>query len=168
MGKNYSALVVKDLRKRFDLGKALKGLSLNANEGDVISKLGAPGSGKSTFLHCVNLLEIPDSGSVTVRGETIHMVADRAGNLAPADVKQVVRLRAQLGIVFQKVNLWSHMTVLDNVAEALICVLELSKIEAFERAQATLDKIGLSNRLNYYPAHLSGGQQRAAIALDPC
>ncbi|GIT25440.1 MAG: hypothetical protein CM1200mP41_14840 [Gammaproteobacteria bacterium] len=74
--------------------------------------LGASGSGKSTFLRCINLLEIPDSGSVTVRGETIHMTTDRAGNPAPADMRQVVRLRAQLGMVFQNFNLWSHMTVL--------------------------------------------------------
>jgi ABC-type histidine transport system ATPase subunit len=102
MEKKHSALVVKDLRKRFGLEEVLKGLSLNANEGDVISLLGASGSGKNTFLRCINLLEIPDSGSVTVRGETTHMATDRAGNPTPADMKQVVRLRAQLGIVFHK------------------------------------------------------------------
>lgn len=165
MEKKHPALVVDNLRKRFGLEEVLKGLSLNANEGDVISMLGASGSGKSTFLRCINLLEIPDSGSVTVRGETIHMATDRAGNPAPADMQQVVRLRAQLGMVFQNFNLWSHMTVLDNVAEALIYVLKLPKIEAYERAQATLDKVGLSDRRDYYPAHISGGQQqRAAIA----
>ena len=140
MEKKHPALVVDNLRKRFGLEEVLKGLSLHANEGDVISMLGASGSGKSTFLRCINLREIPDSGSVTVRGETIHMAADRAGNPAPADMQQVVRLRAQLGMVFQNFNLWSHMTVLDNVAEALIYVLKLPKIEAYERAQATLDK----------------------------
>ena len=165
MEKKHPALVVDNLRKRFGLEEVLKGLSINANEGDVISMLGASGSGKSTFLRCINLLEIPDSGSVTVRGETIHMATDRAGNPAPADMQQVVRLRAQLGMVFQNFNLWSHMTVLDNVAAALIYVLKLSKIEAYERAQATLDKVGLSDRRDYYPAHISGGQQqRAAIA----
>ena len=125
MENKHPALVVDNLRKRFGLEEVLKGLSLNANEGDVISMLGASGSGKSTFLRCVNLLEIPDSGSVTIRGETIHMATDRAGNPAPADMQQVVRLRAQLGMVFQNFNLWSHMTVLDNVAEALIYVLKL-------------------------------------------
>ena len=165
MEKKHPALVVDNLRKRFGLEEVLKGLSLNANEGDVISMLGASGSGKSTFLRCINLLEIPDSGSVTVRGETIHMATDRAGNRTPADMQQVVRLRAQLGMVFQNFNLWSHMTVLDNVAEALIYVLKLPKIEAYERAQATLDKVGLSDRRDYYPAHISGGQQqRAALA----
>ncbi len=165
MEKKHPALVVENLRKRFGLEEVLKGLSLNANEGDVISMLGASGSGKSTFLRCINLLEIPDSGSVTVRGETIHMATDRAGNPTPADMKQVIRLRAQLGMVFRNFNLWSHMTVLDNVAEALIYVLKLSKIEAYERAEATLDKVGLSNRRDYYPAHISRGQQqRAAIA----
>jgi octopine/nopaline transport system ATP-binding protein len=102
MEKKHPALVVKDLRKRFDLEEVLKGLSLDANEGDVISLLGASGSGKSTFLRCINLLEIPDNGSVTVRDETIHMAADRAGNPAPADMKQVAGLRAQLGIVFHE------------------------------------------------------------------
>ena len=165
MEKNPPALVVDNLRKKFGLEEVLKGLSLNANEGDVISMLGASGSRKSTFLRCINLLEIPDSGSVSVSGETIHMTTDRAGNPAPADMRQVVRLRAQLGMVFQNFNLWSHMTVLDNVAEALIYVLKLSKIEAYERAQATLEKVGLSDRRDYYPAHISGGQQqRAAIA----
>ena len=165
MEKKPPALVVDNLRKKFGLEEVLKGLSLNANEGDVISMLGASGSGKSTFLRCINLLEIPDSGSDSVRGETIHMTTDRAGNPAPGDMRQVVRLRAQLGMVFQNFNLWSHMTVLDNVAEALIYVLKLSKIEAYERAQATLDKVGLSDRRDYYPAHISGGQQqRAAIA----
>jgi len=117
MGKKHPALVVENLRKRFGLEEVLKGLSLNANEGDVISMLGASGSGKSTFLRCINLLEIPDSGSVTVRGETIHMAADRAGNPVPADMKQVVRLRAQLGMVFQNFNLWSHVVTHDGARQ---------------------------------------------------
>ena len=107
MEKKPPALVVDNLRKKFGLEEVLKGLSLNANEGDVISMLGASGSGKSTFLRCINLLEIPDSGSVTVRGETIHMTTDRAGNPAPEDMRQVVRLRAQLGMVF-RISICGH------------------------------------------------------------
>lgn len=162
---NTSALVVDDLHKRFGNVEVLKGVHLEANQGDVISMLGASGSGKSTFLRCLNLLEIPDSGSVTVHGETIRMHKDKYGNPAPEDMNQVIRLRAKLGMVFQSFNLWSHMTVLQNVTEALVHVLEISKPEALERAEATLHKVGMYDRREYYPAHISGGQQqRAAIA----
>jgi len=143
----------------------LKGIHLNAYEGDVISMMGSSGSGKSTFLRCLNLLEIPDHGSVTVHGETIRMQKDKYGQLVPEDIKQVVRLRAKLGMVFQSFNLWAHMTVLQNVTEALIHVLEMPKSEALERAEAMLQKVGMYDRREYYPAHISGGQQqRAAIA----
>ena len=160
-----AALEIIDLHKSFGQVEVLKGVHLLAQEGDVISMLGASGSGKSTFLRCINLLEIPNSGSVTVHGETIRMHKDKYGETAPADMKQVVRLRAKLGMVFQGFNLWAHMTVLQNVSEALIHVLEIPKAEANERAEAVLHKVGMYDRREYYPAHISGGQQqRAAIA----
>ena len=158
-------MVVEDLHKQFLGIEVLKGVHLTAHEGDVISMLGSSGSGKSTFLRCINLLETPDSGTVTVHGETIHMTKDKQGNPIPQDMDQVIRLRAKLGMVFQSFNLWSHMTVLQNVTEALIHVLEMPKNEANERAEATLNRVGMFDRKDYYPAHISGGQQqRAAIA----
>jgi ABC-type histidine transport system ATPase subunit len=131
----------------------------------VISVIGASGSGKSTMLRCINLLEIPDAGRIVVNGEEIAMKTTRAGRLQPADPKQVARIRARLAMVFQSFNLWSHMTILQNVIEAPVHVLGLPKAEATERGKALLDKVGIGDRLDYYPSHLSGGQQqRAAIA----
>jgi ABC-type histidine transport system ATPase subunit len=160
-----AALVCEDIHKSFGPLEVLKGVSLTAHEGDVIAMLGSSGSGKSTFLRCINLLETPDSGRVYVGGELIQMTKDRAGRTVPADHDQVDRIRARLGMVFQQFNLWSHMTVLQNVIEAPIHVLKVPKAEAVERAQAVLQKVGLDDKLDYYPSHLSGGQQqRAAIA----
>ena len=165
MAAAEQALQVDDLHKSFSGLEVLKGVSLEARDGDVISILGSSGSGKSTMLRCINLLEIPDAGEITVRGEVIRMKQQRTGKLTPADPKQVQRIRASLAMVFQGFNLWSHMTILDNVIEAPIHVLKLSKAEAVERAKALLDKVGIGDKLDHYPSHLSGGQQqRAAIA----
>ena len=159
------ALVVEDLHKSFGNVEVLRGVSLVAQTGDVISMLGASGSGKSTLLRCINLLEIPNSGNVAVHGETIQMTTDRRGDPAPADLKQVARIRSQLGMVFQSFNLWEHMTVMENVTEALIHVLKMKKQEARDKAESVLNKVGMYDRRDYYPAHISGGQQqRAAIA----
>lgn len=160
-----ATLHVDDLHKSFGSLEVLKGVSLTAHKGDVVSILGSSGSGKSTFLRCINLLETPNSGRVSVNGETIRMGVNRAGEPVPADKKQVERLRTKLAMVFQGFNLWAHMTVLENVMEAPVHVLGVPKAEARERAEALLDKVGILNRQDYYPAHLSGGQQqRAAIA----
>ncbi len=159
------ALEVRDLHKSFGPLEVLKGVSLTAHEGDVISIIGSSGSGKSTFLRCINLLEIPDSGEVRLHGELIEMRRRRDGTAEPADRRQVDRIRSRLGMVFQSFNLWSHMTVLENVVEAPIRVLKMPRSEAVERAEALLDKVGIGDKRNHYPAHLSGGQQqRAAIA----
>ena len=159
------ALHVADLFKRFGDLEVLKGVSLTAHEHDVIAILGASGSGKSTLLRCINLLEVPDAGEVHVGGELIRMKTDRRGQAVPADRRQVDRIRARLGMVFQQFNLWSHLTVLQNVIEAPIHVLRLPRREAVERARGLLDKVGLADKHDYFPAHLSGGQeQRAAIA----
>ncbi len=165
MPDRIPALIVADLHKSFGTVEVLKGLSLTASDGAVISILGSSGSGKSTFLRCINLLEIPDRGTVTVQGETIRMARNRRGQPVPADRRQVERIRARLGMVFQSFNLWAHMTVLQNLIEAPVHVLGLPKRQAIERADALLHKVGLYERRDYYPAHISGGQQqRAAIA----
>jgi len=165
MANGNAALVVEDLHKSFGELEVLKGVSVSANEGDVISMIGSSGSGKSTLLRCINLLETPDSGRVFVEGELIRMRPTRNGHAVPEDHKQVDRIRSRLGMVFQSFNLWSHMTVLENVIEAPVHVLKLPKAEAIQRAETLLAKVGIVEKRNHYPSHLSGGQQqRAAIA----
>ena len=172
MTDNIAALVVEDLHKSFGSIEVLKGVGTIAHQGDVISMVGASGSGKSTFLRCINLLEMPNAGTVTVHGEVIKMTKDGDGSTKPADMRQVERIRSRLAMVFQGFNLWSHMTVMENVIEAPIHVLKLSRAEAVERAEKILHRVGMYERRDYYPAHISGGQQqRAAIAralaMDP-
>jgi len=156
---------VVDLHKRFGNIEVLKGISLTAHEGEVISLIGASGSGKSTLLRCINMLEVPDQGSIHVDGESIKLNYGRPGAPLVADAKQLVRIRSTLGMVFQNFNLWPHRTVLENLIEAPIQVLGESRAEAIERAEALLDRVGLAAKRNEYPAFLSGGQQqRVAIA----
>jgi len=158
------AVSVQDLRKRFGALEVLKGVSLEAREGDVISILGASGSGKSTFLRCINMLEVPDSGEIRIGGEEIRLRRSRRG-MEPADGAQVDRLRSRVAMVFQSFNLWSHMTVLENVIEAPVHVQKRPKAECITEAEALLAKVGIAEKRNQYPSHLSGGQQqRAAIA----
>lgn len=165
MAAATEALVVRDLHKRFGSVEVLKGVSLSANEHDVVSILGSSGSGKSTLLRCINLLETPNAGEVYVQGELIRMRAQPRGAPVPEDRRQVERIRSKLAMVFQQFNLWSHMTVLQNVIEAPVHVLKVPRAQAIERAEAVLNRVGLYDRKDYYPAHLSGGQQqRAAIA----
>ena len=160
-----AALAVEDIHKSFGPLEVLKGISLTANEHNVISILGSSGSGKSTFLRCINLLENPTAGQVFVKGELIRMKPHRSGDLVAEDDKQVERIRAKLAMVFQGFNLWSHMTVLQNVVEAPIHVLKVPKDEAIARGEDVLKRVGMLERKDFYPAHCSGGQQqRAAIA----
>lgn len=159
------AIVVQGLRKSFGTLEVLKGISLTAEQGDVVSLLGSSGSGKSTFLRCLNFLETPTAGTVTVGQETIEMALDRMGRERPRDIKQVERIRSRLGMVFQSFNLWSHMTVLENVIEGPVQVHGTPKGVAIAEAEVLLSKVGILDRKDYYPAHLSGGQQqRVAIA----
>ena len=129
------ALTVKDMRKRFGALEVLKGISLTANDGDVISILGSSGSGKSTFLRCINLLETPDVGEVTVAGELIKMRRKRGRTAEPADRRQVDRIRSELGMVFQNFNLWSHLTVLENLIEAPVHVQKRPRAECDRRGE---------------------------------
>lgn len=159
------ALIVEDIHKRFGELEVLKGVSLTAGYGDVISMIGSSGSGKSTFLRCINLLEIPDQGRVTLAGETLKMTRNRWGETVPADRQQVDRFRVRLGMVFQSFNLWTHMTVQQNVMEAPVHVQKRPRDEARELAMHFLEKVGIAEKAHQYPEQLSGGQQqRAAIA----
>ncbi len=158
-------LDVENIHKRFGGNEVLKGVSVSAKCGDVISLLGSSGSGKSTFLRCINYLETPNQGRVVLRGEEILTKPSKTGNLVPADPKQLARVRARIGFVFQSFNLWPHLTVLENVIEAPLRVAKIARKEAVERAAAMLSRVGMADHRGHYPAHLSGGQQqRAAIA----
>lgn len=159
-----AAVTVTDLHKRFGQLEVLKGVSLDAEEGDVISIIGASGSGKSTLLRCIPLLTVPDAGEVAIGGETIRMRM-RRGQRGPADLAQVNRIRSSLGFVFQSFNLWPHMTVLQNVIETPVHVQKRARGEVTAEAETILDKVGLLDKRDSYPAQLSGGQQqRTAIA----
>jgi octopine/nopaline transport system ATP-binding protein len=163
------ALLVNDVHKSFGTHEVLKGISLSAKRGDVISLIGSSGSGKSTFLRCINFLEIPDRGRFVINGEEIQMKPAKQGKMQPASWRQIERIRAGLAMVFQSFNLWPHMTVLENVIEAPIHVLSIGRKEAIERAEALLHKVGLYDKRHAYPAFLSGGQQqRASIARALC
>jgi len=166
------AVAIRDLRKRFGPLEVLKGVSMSAADGEVISILGASGSGKSTMLRCINMLEVPDGGEVAIGGETIALEKDRRGRMRPADGGQVDRIRMKVAMVFQSFNLWSHMTVLENVVEAPVHVQKRPRAEAVAEAEALLAKVGIADKRDHYPSHLSGGQQQRAaivraIATDP-
>ncbi len=160
-----AAVALTELHKRFGALEVLKGVSLQALEGEVVSILGASGSGKSTLLRCINMLEVPDSGDVVVAGERVLLRKGRHGRSEAADRAQVDRLRSRIGMVFQTFNLWSHMTVLENVIEAPVHVLKRPKADCIVEAEELLAKVGIADKRDQYPAFLSGGQQqRAAIA----
>ncbi|HBH66554.1 histidine ABC transporter ATP-binding protein HisP [Erwinia persicina] len=166
-------LSVTELHKRYGEHEVLKGVSLQANAGDVISIIGSSGSGKSTFLRCINFLEKPSEGTIAVNNQNINLVRDTDGQLKVSNKEQLRMLRTRLTMVFQHFNLWSHMTVLENVMEAPVQVLGLSKAEARDRAIRYLDKVGIDERARgKYPVHLSGGQQQRvsiarALAMEP-
>lgn len=163
------AVVVHDLHKYFGPLEVLKGVSMTAREGDVVSIIGASGSGKSTFLRCINFLEMPTSGRIIVNNEEVLLKPGRNNDAVPVDMRQVERIRTRLGMVFQSFNLWAHMTVLENVIEAPVHVLKVPRTEAIERAEGLLQKVGLYEKRDQYPAFLSGGQQqRASIARALC
>jgi len=160
-----AALIAEDVYKSFGALEVLKGVTVTARDGDVISIIGSSGSGKSTFLRCINFLETPDSGRIVLGGEEIRVKQDRVGRSVGADQSQIDRLRTQLGMVFQSFNLWSHMTVLQNVMEGPVHVLKRAKGDVEAEAMALLEKVGIAEKRDGYPSELSGGQQqRVAIA----
>ena len=159
------AVEVADLHKRFGDLEVLKGVSMSAQNGDVVAIIGGSGSGKSTMLRCINMLDLPTRGEISIQGESIQMKSDGRGGLQPANAAQLRRIRTRLAMVFQSFNLWQHMTVLGNVIEAPVQVMGVPREEAIARAEKLLERVGLSDKRDVYPAFLSGGQQqRAAIA----
>ncbi|MEX4005501.1 ABC transporter ATP-binding protein [Paraburkholderia sp. EG285A] len=166
------ALVAEGIYKNYGVHEVLKGVSLQAERGDVISLIGSSGSGKSTFLRCMNLLEVPTSGRIAVAEHEISVETDKRGRVFGLDHRKIEKMRAQLGMVFQGFNLWSHMTVLQNVMEGPVHVLKLPKNEARDRALDFLAKVGVADKHAHYPSELSGGQQQRvsiarALAMQP-
>ena len=169
MSDHVASLVAEGIKKRFGSLEVLKGISMTAASEDVISIIGASGSGKSTFLRCINFLETPDDGRIVVGGEEIRIKHDRLGQPVISDQAQLSRIRAKLGMVFQSFNLWSHMTVVQNVMEGPVTVLREPKAEVRDRAMELLAKVGIADKHDAYPIELSGGQQqRVAIARALC
>lgn len=165
-------LVAENIHKNFGAHEVLKGISLTAHKGDVVSIIGSSGSGKSTFLRCMNLLETPSQGRIAVGQEEIRIRTDSSGRLVGVDRQRIERLRIQLGMVFQGFNLWSHMTVLQNVMEGPLHVLGQPRNEVREKAMSFLEKVGISGKNSAYPSELSGGQQQRvsiarALAMQP-
>jgi len=163
---------VVNLHKSFGDHEVLKGVSLCAREGEVISLIGGSGSGKSTLLRCINMLEVPNKGLIYVNGEGINTDIDHKGNAFVKDQKQLLDIRSRLGMVFQNFNLWPHRTVLENLIEAPILVFGESRAEATARAEALLERVGMSHKRDEYPGFLSGGQQQRvaiarALAVEP-
>ncbi|MGO9459936.1 MAG: ATP-binding cassette domain-containing protein [Rhodomicrobium sp.] len=155
------AIEARNITKGFGAVPVLKGISLAAQKGEAVAIIGASGSGKSTFLRCLNLLEMPDGGEILVGGERVTI----GPGGAPPTRARIERIRRRVAMVFQSFNLWHHMTVLGNVIEAPIHVHGRARTEAIEEARALLARVGLSHRADAYPSQLSGGeQQRAAIA----
>lgn len=170
---NSSPIVLetKNIHKSFGSLEVLKGISLCAHKGDVISILGSSGSGKSTFLRCINLLERPEQGDIILNGDKLKFKQTRHGR-EPANRKQLAYFRAKLSMVFQSFNLWSHLTIMENMVEAPIQVLGISKDEAHERAEKLLKKVGMWDKRDNHPIQLSGGQQQRvaiarALAMEP-
>jgi arginine/ornithine transport system ATP-binding protein len=165
-------LQIDDIHKRFGNNEVLRGVSLSAKAGDVIAIIGSSGSGKSTLLRCINLLERPNAGRITVAGQELMLVPDKNGELSASDPKQLQALRTKLAMVFQHFNLWAHMTVLQNIIEAPVHVLGISREQAVQTARRYLQRVDLVGMEDRYPSHLSGGQQQRvaiarALAVEP-
>jgi L-cystine transport system ATP-binding protein len=156
---------IKGLKKQFDDLEVLKGMDIEVEKGQVIVLIGPSGSGKTTFLRCLNALEIPNGGEITI--------GDIGANFNGKVPKQkLLKLRRQTGMVFQSYNLFPHMTALENVMEGPVTVQKRSKSEIREKAKAILEKVGLGDKVDYYPFQLSGGQQQRvgiarALAIEP-
>ena len=173
MATRDSLIQVSDLKKHYNMGaiKALDGVTVDINKGDVMVVIGPSGSGKSTFLRSLNLLEEPTGGAIIFDGVDItrKKYKDESGKTVKLDID---KLRQKMGMVFQHFNLFPHMTILENMILAPVKVKGISRAEAEEKALALLDRVGLKDRAGAYPIQLSGGQkQRVAIvralAMEP-
>jgi polar amino acid transport system ATP-binding protein len=150
--------------KRFGHLHVIRGVDLVIRRGEVVCVIGPSGSGKSTLLRCLNHLERIDAGRIFVEGELVGY-RERDGKLYELDERSIARMRAEVGMVFQRFNLFGHLTALDNVVEAPVRVLRMSPEQARKKGMELLDRVGLSYRARFYPSQLSGGQQqRVAIA----
>ena len=163
------AVEVRNVSKSFGTIEVLRSVSLNVARGQAVSVLGPSGSGKSTLLRCINWLEEPDSGEVFISGQRIGVRSDGSGAMSD---RELARIRARIGMVFQSFNLWPHLTVLQNVTEAPIHVLGMRRDEAAARAEALLEKVGIAAKRDVYPYTLSGGQKQRvgiarALAMNP-
>ena len=168
MTEQPPVIEINNLHKAYGPLEVLKGVSVKAPRGHVISLIGSSGSGKSTLLRCCNLLEDSQQGDLRFNGEAVTWKGT-GHNRRPADPKQVLRIRTNLSMVFQQFNLWAHMTILQNVMEAPLTVLRRDRAEVEAAARAYLDKAGIGDKCDVFPAQLSGGQQqRAAIARGLC
>ncbi|MDI9313352.1 MAG: amino acid ABC transporter ATP-binding protein [Hydrotalea sp.] len=164
-GKPVPPLVIEDLHLTFGDNDVLQGVSLTAQKGEVVAILGASGSGKSSLLRAIPLLDFPSKGRIIIQGEELKLKNEK-GKLVAADEKQLRNLRAEVGFVFQNFNLWSHLSVKDNMMLAPMTVKKMAKDIAAAKAREYLDKVNiLATHENHYPIQLSGGQQqRVAIA----
>ncbi len=172
MKERKNALELIDIHKSYGSLEVLKGVSLSASDGEVISILGSSGSGKSTLLRCINLLERPSQGQIRIAGEELVMQQGKDGDLQAVNRRQLEQMRSRVGFVFQNFNLWPHKSILENIIEAPTQVLKQSRDQAVSRAETLLDRVGLLNKASAYPANLSGGQQQRvaiarALAMDP-
>ena len=155
---------IRNLHKAYGTLEVIKGVDISARKGDVVSLIGSSGSGKSTILRCLNLLEDSQQGEILFDGEPVKWKGSGHAR-RPGDAKQVLRIRTNLSMVFQQFNLWAHLTILQNVMEAPVTVLGRDRAEAEQSARRYLDKVGIGDKCDAWPAQLSGGQQqRAAIA----
>lgn len=162
---NDPIVLVEDLHKRFGKTTVLDGVSLSARAGEVVAIMGGSGSGKSTLLRCIDGLEIPDRGTVTIGGGTIPYVDRRNGTREIADRPALRAIQQRIGFVFQAGNLWSHRTILENLIEAPVYVQKRARAACVTEAEALLARMGIADKRDAYPGQLSGGQQqRAAIA----
>lgn len=160
-----------NVHKSFGAHEVLKGITLNVAHGEVMCLVGPSGSGKSTFLRCINHLEVVNGGRLLVDGELIGY-RDGGEKLFELKASEAALQRRDIGMVFQKFNLFPHLTALENVVEAPIRVKKLSRSEAIVRGKELLARVGLETKFDAYPAHLSGGQQQRvaiarALAMDP-
>lgn len=168
MQETTPVIQITNLHKSYGSLEVLKGVDITARRGDVVSLIGSSGSGKSTLLRCANLLEDSQIGEIHFKGEPV-LWKGAGHSRRPADSKQVLRIRTNLSMVFQQFNLWAHMTILQNVMEAPVTVLGRPRAEVEQAARGYLDKVGIGDKCDNYPAQLSGGQQqRAAIARALC
>ena len=163
---------IRDVHKRFGQQDVLKGVSLDVEAGEVVCLLGASGSGKTTLLRCVNHLETVDRGEIKVAGELVGYARGANGKLKEESDRVTSAKRARIGMVFQRFNLFAHLTALENIVEAPVQVLGVAKTEAEKRALDLLARVGLKDKAGHYPHELSGGQQQRvaiarAVAMEP-